>query len=132
MTPTFWGRVQTRFAVTTIVGIPIAFVVSLYLNNTKTLGSVFFVFLLTGVFWDVVYDFLQKRRWDSDWPMIFVLITGAIEGLCLFLVLSLLFSVLPISFTIMYTIVWLSMMAAQYIFLPIFFPRRRFRGGRFV
>ncbi|MGB7443640.1 MAG: hypothetical protein WA919_21465 [Coleofasciculaceae cyanobacterium] len=142
MTPTLFGRWQTRLFLLATVGIftTLPFYLGIILPN---LGAVSFWILayvaLFGLVWDVLYIYLQRFRWDRDWPGILQLLTGVWEGL--FLACLLKFVGLPgvpkadlslFWFTIHYSFVWLVVYLASQSFMRILFPRWRFRGGRLL
>lgn len=140
MTPTLFGRWQTRFFLLGTVGILTTF--PFYLGIIfPNLGSTSFCILayvaLFGLVWDVLYIYLQRFRWDRDWPGFLQLLTGVGEGLflaCLLKTVSLPgvpkadFSLFW--FTIHYSLVWLAVYLTSQSLMRILFPRWRFRGGR--
>ncbi|WP_413165408.1 hypothetical protein ACL6C3_03575 [Capilliphycus salinus ALCB114379] len=139
MTPTLFGRWQTRILLLATVGIFVT--VPFWLANSGQARWVYFAFLgyiaLFGLAWDGLYIYLQKFRWDRDWPGVFQLFGGIWEGL---FVAGLAQTVgLPgISpqlfhlglFICHYSLVWLATYLASVSLTRILFPRWRFRGGR--
>ncbi|MDE5116507.1 MAG: hypothetical protein O4860_04405, partial [Trichodesmium sp. St2_bin2_1] len=71
MTPTLFGRWQTRLLLLATVGILITIPFS-----EPIYFSVLAYIAILGLFWDVVYDFLQKFRWDRDWPGVYQLLAA--------------------------------------------------------
>jgi hypothetical protein len=136
MTPTLFGRWQTRllllFTVGVLVSIP--FAIGLIASSP---GIVYFEILayvaICGLAWDIIYDKLQKYRWDRDWPAIYQLFAGIWEMVFIWFVIHL----LPISeevppgiFLIHYSTVWIAVFTASQTLMRIIFPRWRFRGGQ--
>jgi len=124
MTPTLAGRIETRIFINAIIAFPIL----------ATLGfpEVFFIMLAIGVAMDFAYNFLQLKRWDGDWPLVFVIISGLVEGVILWAALSLIIRLDLKTYLSMYGIIWLLMFILQASFLHALFPYRRFRGGRIL
>lgn len=84
MTPTLFGRWQTRILLYVILGLPITLVYSLYLKRwTWPPFWDPFVFLslilAVGLVLDVLYIQLQKLRWDHDWPFAFQFVVSIAE-----------------------------------------------------
>jgi hypothetical protein len=140
MTPTLYGRWQTRLFLLTVIGIPLTAVFALFYGSPTPFALLAYVLLL-GFGWDVLYDRLQTYRWNRDWPPLFVLLGGLWEGFFLWVIISLSAFMgvrLPgISVGLMfgrfaahYLTVFLITWAALYSLLPILFPRWRFRGGQ--
>ncbi len=145
MTPTLFGRWQTRFLLLTLVGIPVtifwALVSALFGGLAGFLVPFINLVLVAffGIFWDVLYIFLQSFRWDRDWPPIFQLGEGVLESAWVFFINFLLwgftggaFPLNLILFSLHYwSVFWFVFWMTQGP-LRIFFPRWRFRGGRWL
>lgn len=147
VTPTLFGRLQSRLVLVALVGVPIALVLGLVLprpTDATTLGDmyrVFFVALvlvaIVGLVWELIWHGLQQLRWEKDWPTLFGLITGVPEGIAVWLLLR---AGLPIdvgvvdgsTFLSMFVITWVAIWLVANGPLQIIFIRWRFRGGRFV
>lgn len=76
MTPTLLGRWQSRILLYVVLGLPITLLYSLYLNRWTWPPFwdpfVFLTLILAfGLVLDIVYNQLQKLRWDNDWPFAF-------------------------------------------------------------
>ncbi|MDY7016362.1 MAG: hypothetical protein SVX43_22740 [Cyanobacteriota bacterium] len=139
MTPTLFGRWQTRLFLLTTVGVVITlpFAWGIWGNSA---GSVFFRFLgyvaLFGLVWDVAYNFLQQFRWDRDWPAAFQLAAGIWEALFLAIAAKLVGlpgipQDFPLGdFALHYSLVWLGVFTASQTVMRVLFPRWRFRGGQ--
>jgi hypothetical protein len=144
MTPTLFGRWQTRLLLLATVG----FLVTL-LFATGVIGSgansVYFWILgyvaVFGLGWDIVYNYLQKFRWDRDWPAAFQLMAGIWEFIFIACLVKF-FGFLPIPLpkeelslfwlVIHYSVVWLAVFIVSQSLMRILFPRWRFRGGQWL
>ncbi len=150
MTPTLTGRVQTRTLVTTAVSFPIALAVTPFVPNPaqeplldrlETTAGLLAVFLLIGLCWEALYQFLQRRRWDEDWPSILGLITFGSEALALWFVAHAL-DLLPGStdwssparspFLWLMGTTWVATWLVMQGPLRVVWPRWRLEGGRFL
>ncbi|GAC1461381.1 MAG: hypothetical protein NVS2B14_07110 [Chamaesiphon sp.] len=140
MTPTLLGRWQTRLLLLSTVGILVT--LPLCIGIIGPGGSVFLWVLLYvagfGIVWDVLYHYLQKYRWDSDWPGVLQLFAGIWEGVFIILLVKV-FGLpgvpqdLPLKwFTLHYSFVWLAVYIASQTIMRILFPRWRFRGGQWL
>ncbi len=139
MTPTLFGRWQTRLFLLATVGILITLPFSLGIVEPN-FGTGYFLILgyvaLFGCGWDILYNYLQKFRWDRDWPGALQLLAGIWE--VLFLAVCLKFVGLPsvpkelplFVFILHYSLVWLSVYLAGQTMMRILFPLWRFRGGQ--
>jgi hypothetical protein len=138
MTPTYFGRIQTRLLLLATVG---TFVTFFYAILAAAISGdfvpFFFPFILLtlvavfGVFWDILYNFAQKLRWDRDWPPAFSFITAFIEMLPVMLI-ALLLNVNPILFLFHYWSVWWATFIMALGPMRVIFPRWRFRGGQWL
>jgi hypothetical protein len=127
MTPIYFGRVQTRLFV-------LAFVGGLWSLITFTVLAVVFVI---GIFWDILWYFLQQFRWEKDWPIMYQLFTGIPEGIVAWEVLltrsvpghPLLSSgAFIIHFTTVWILTWLFTIGP----MRVPFLRWRFKGARII
>lgn len=142
MTPTLLGRWQTRIFLLATVGIVVTlpFIFGLIGNHP---GLVYFwVLLYVGLFglaWDCLYHLLQQFLWDHDWPGVLQFIAAIVEAIFLGLAIDI-FGLPHISaldfnlglFTLHYTVVWLAVYLSSWVVMRLFFPRWRFRGGRWL
>lgn len=145
MTPTLLGRWQTRLFLFATVGLlmTLPFYWGIISPDTGfTSYPVFFRVLayvvLFGLGWDILYNYLQKFRWDRDWPGVLQLLAGIWEGGFLLSIVKL-FGLPSIPkdvslfwFAIHYSFVWLGVYVASQSLMRILFPRWRFRGGRLI
>ncbi len=143
MTPTLFGRWQTRIFLLATIGV--IFSLPFYfgfLGGHEGDVSYFFVILyvaIFGIIWDILYDYLQKMLWDHDWPGILQLLAGVFEGFFLFLVISLIglpgirrYQFDLFIFIKHYSLVWLAIYVSSWIIMRVLFPRWRFRGGEWI
>ena len=134
MTPTLFGRWQTRLLLLATVGILI----------TIPFGELIYFLVLgyiavLGLFWDILYDLLQKFRWDRDWPGIYQLLAAIWEAIfLLFIAKTIDLPLLEMSdfkiknFALHYSLVWLGLYIVSQTVMRIYFPRWRFLGGRWL
>ncbi|MGH9125077.1 MAG: hypothetical protein ACRDZ8_10185 [Acidimicrobiales bacterium] len=150
MTPTYGGRVQTRFFTLLVIGGIWTLILMPFLSLTKpngmsaSLGEKYqagfivlaLVFIL-GLVWDGIWYFLQQFRWEKDWPIMYQLLTGIPEGIAVWLVLKtrdvpghpfLTGTVYDIQFITVWIFTWLFAIGP----MRVPFLRWRFRGGRLV
>jgi hypothetical protein len=137
VTPTLFGRWQTRLALLATIGILITLIFTLIFGGT----GFFFVLLyvaIFGVIWDVIYIALQQLRWDRDWPAVFQVINGLTEGVFLYLVIRIIgLPGVPKDlalglFIAHYGLVWLSIFLWTQGPMRALFPFWRFHGGVIV
>jgi hypothetical protein len=159
MTPTLFGRIQTRIFVLLVVGgiwtllvvpfLPVrgpelvitrfdlADVLDLYGAAYRILLAV----TILGCLWELLYHLLQQFRWEKDWPTFFGFITIVNEGLLVWALGRLgLFGNLPefiidnepAAFWILFSSTWI----VTFLFvngpIRVLSPRYRFRGGRLI
>ncbi len=145
MSPTLFGRIQTRILLSLFVGVPLALVLGVLLPRPRpsmTLGDMFQVFLaaiaivaVVGIVWEFVYHGLQQFRWEKDWPTLFGLITGVPEGIVVYLLLNAGvpwdFGSVPLkTFLPMFFVVWVCTWMIANGPLQIVLLRWRYQGGR--
>lgn len=142
MTPTLFGRWQTRIFLLATVGtlVSLPFAVGLIGNHPGlTYFWVLFYVGLFGLAWDCLYHLLQQFSWDHDWPGALQFITAIAEAIFLAIVINV-FGLPHISawdfdlglFTIHYLTIWVSIYLASWTIMRLLFPRWRFRGGRWL
>jgi hypothetical protein len=138
MTPTLFGRWQQRLLLLPTVG----FFLSLPLAISQASWYYLLVLIYIGILgclWDVLYQQLQRMRWDNDWPGLWQLVGGVVEGLFLLLLLkvnllpALNLSKLAASWIfIHYLVVSVAMFLAAQAVVPILFPHARYRGRQWL
>jgi hypothetical protein len=131
------GRWQTRLTMLLTLGV----IVSAIFALTQT-GPFFVVLAYVfgfGVVWDVIYILLQQLRWDRDWPMVFQVVNGVVEGGLIYGLILLVGlpgidrgSVPPGTFIAHYGLVWLTIFIWIQGPMRTLLPRWRFQGGRVV
>ncbi|HEX6387226.1 MAG TPA: hypothetical protein VF177_21375 [Anaerolineae bacterium] len=139
MTPTLFGRWQTRLLLLGTVGSVVTFLVIFLLNTDNTPWVILVYVIGIGFFWDILYNYLQGFRWDRDWSPVHQLLAGIVEGVFVWLLAT--FVGLPgvtpgadftTIFVIHYTAVWITTFLASQGLLRIIFPRWRYRGGQWI
>jgi hypothetical protein len=138
LTPTLLGRWQTRLFLLATVGALITFIFGYLFNDFITPFALLGYVLLFGFLWDILYNALQTLRWDRDWPPLFFVIGGLIEGL--FLWRLTLFIPFPGvdphltfgRFAAHYGTVFIITLAVMLGPLKVLCLKWRFRGGRLI
>ncbi len=140
MTPTLFGRWQTRLFLFSTVGvlITIPFALGIVGTGGGSFFSVLFDLLLFGLVWDWFYIYLQGFRWDRDWPAIFQLLSGIWEAIFIVAIVKI-FGLFGIPkdlslfwFTLHYSCMWLGIFTASQTIMRVFFPKWRFYGGELI
>jgi len=138
MIPTLRGRWQTRLLLLGTIGALITVAFGFLFNNFVTPFALLGYVLLFGFLWDVLYNYLQTLRWDRDWPPLFFVASGAVEGLFLWSLTHIvpLPGVDPqLSFTAFashYCTVFIFTLSMMLGPLKIIFLKWRFRGGKIL
>ena len=144
MTPTLWGRIQTRWIMLWTVGLAWLIVVGPILPLAGPVVGVYSAGVAALVLTSVVgtgleflYHGLQQLRWDKDWPTILGLVLGLFEGWIVFELLSrnlpwmiegLAWQAFAWQFGTIWVVVWCVVNGP----LRVAFPRWRFAGGEFI
>lgn len=141
MTPTLFGRWQTRLFLLATVGTLVTLPFALGVIGPGADLLFFWILGYVAVFglgWDLLYDYIQKFRWDRDWPGALQLLAGIWEAVFIGLLVKI-FSLpgvgrdLPLLwFVLHYSLVWLSVYLASQTIMRILFPRWRFHGGQLI
>ena len=143
MTPTLMGRWETRLLLLGTIGLAVTLIFGRILHDLMTPLAVLGYVLVIGFVWDILYGIVQSFRWDRDWPPVFQLAAGIVEGAFLWAVIVLAnaqFEGLPgvdphLTFAMFfahYVIVWVTTFLATQGLLRIIFPRWRFHGGKWL
>ena len=135
MTPTLLGRWQSRVFLLGTIGS----IVTIFFARLQASLLPYFILvavIIIGLVWDILYEVIQKGRWDHDWPPILQLTAGLAEGVLIFFVL-IVFGVLTnlqslVIFWLHYASVWLATFLASQSIMRIIFPRWRFKGGQWL
>jgi predicted permease len=140
MTPTLFGRWQTRLFLLATVGTLVTLPFYLGLINSKPSSIYFWVLgyvALFGIGWDMLYIYLQHFRWDRDWPGAFQFIAGIWEAIFVAVLITIIgLPGIPKedfdlgAFALHYSLVWLVIYLASQTVMRILFPYWRFRGGQ--
>jgi len=138
MTPTLTGRWQTRLFLLSTVGALITLIFGYLFSNFVTPFALLGYVLLFGFLWDILYNGLQTLRWDRDWPPLFFVVGGIVEGLFLWGLTHL----IPLpgvdpdlslsKFAAHYCTVFIFTLSIMLGPLKIVFLKWRFRGGRVI
>lgn len=145
MTPTLFGRWQTRILLLATIGVLITLPFALKIIGPPDLkdGAIYFFILGYvagfGLIWDILYQQLQKFRWDADWPGALQLIAGIWEAIFIAAIVKIfgLPGIAPndlnlLWFAVHYSVVWLAVYTASQTIMRILFIRWRFRGGQWL
>ena len=152
MTPTLLGRIQTRILLFIVLGLPITLLFSIYLSDwvvpptNVTPFLVLATLLIVGLILDPVYIYLQRFRWDHDWPFAFQFFFSIIEFLIVLLIVWT--DILPylpaseivdtsglinwtavLTYTSHFLLVFVPSFLSLLGFVQIFMVRWRFKGG---
>lgn len=136
MTPILIGRWQTLSFLTLFVGVPVTLIFGVIIQDVMTPLAVLGWVYVQGMILAVVYNVIQKQRWERDWSPLLFSATGLIEAILLFIYIRLGYlpfvpNDLPVHlFVIHYSTVWFSMFVFAWGGLKVIFPWWRFRGGR--
>jgi len=133
-TPTLSGRWKTRLIILSTVGLALTFIFSAIFESQSSLYVALLYWLVMGFGLDIFYSALQRFRWDHDWPPLYSLLVGVVEGIILWTILQAHPPGITYEFSIwQFALVYLSIRVAGFlestILLPILFPNRRFNGG---
>jgi hypothetical protein len=149
MTPTLIGRIQTRWFLVLLIGVPWTFLIGPLLAGMMddpdastsdvyrlAFGALVLV-AVVGVVWELIYHGLQQYRWEKDWPTLFGLIQGVPEGVLIAVLLdaglpwdvgSVPLGAYTIHFGTSWVLIWLFANGP----MRVLFVRWRFRGGRLL
>ncbi|MGB1253380.1 MAG: hypothetical protein ACPG8W_22395 [Candidatus Promineifilaceae bacterium] len=134
MTPTLLGRWQTRLLLLSVIGIPITTLFAISADSRLPFFSLWWV-IIFGFGWDALYNQLQNRRWDRDWPPALQLAAGVTELVWLAIFV---YWIVPIpnpnlpQFLLHYSTIWIAVFLASQSVMRLVFPRWRFRGGQWI
>lgn len=159
MTPTLFGRIQTRIFVLLVVGGTWTLLVVPFLPVTgpdlvitrfdlegilevhEAAYSILIGVTILGCLWELLYHLLQQFRWEKDWPTFFGFITIVNEGLLVWFLGSIglfgdnaefVIDQEPLAFWILFATTWI----VTFLFvngpIRVLSPRYRFRGGRLI
>ena len=141
MTPTLFGRWQSRIFLLATYGVLVTLFFGWWFNDYITPLSVLGYVLLFGFVWDVLYNYLQQYRWDSDWPPTHQFGAAVVEVIFLWIILFPLERYIPApgvgalsltQFLAHYWAVWIVIFLLSQSAMRIWFPRWRYNGGEIV
>jgi hypothetical protein len=147
MTPTLFGRIQTRFFLLFVIGTIWTLILTPFLGGEgagyldvfwNAFQVLIWVFVL-GVAWEFLWHGLQQFRWEKDWPIMFALFQYIPEGLLVWFVVNpdqlglttgggVATGDFLLHFITTVYITWLWVVGPH----RMFFIRWRYEGGRFV
>jgi hypothetical protein len=144
MTPTLFGRWQTRLFLLATVGAIVTLPFALGIIGPGA-NAVFFWILgyvaIFGLAWDFIYQRIQNFRWDSDWPGA-LQVLAAIWEFVFVVCATKIFGFLPIPLPkeelslewlfVHYWLVWIGVYLASQTIMRIIFIRWRFKGGQWL
>lgn len=144
MTPTLFGRIQTRiFALLVIGGIWTLLITPLLPGGGELSDmyeatiTVLLLVAVVGIAWEFLYHGLQQFRWEKDWPTFFGYLTGINEGIVAWLLIDA--GVTPNdvmvpgdAFVIHFVTTWLVVNLFLTGPMRVPFIRWRFKGGRLI
>lgn len=133
MTPTLAGRLQTRLALSLLVGVPLSLLAAILLGALGWGDALRGLAAITvlGCGWDALFQAVQERRWDRDWPRLLTLLSWLPEAAGSWLVLRAFDAAAPPGTHLaFFTLVWGGMLAARAAVLPVLLPRWRHQGQR--
>ena len=142
MTPTIFGRWQTRIVTLATLGAIATAIIAFAKGGDPSIIMFFMVLVYVaaiGLAWDLIYIALQRLRWDRDWPAAFQVANGIVEGIFIFVIIEYIGlpeieegSVPLWVFAIHYGSVWFAAFVWVQGPMRAIFPRWRFSGGRLV
>ncbi len=116
MTPTLFGRIQTRWLLLLLVAAPWTILIVPFLTfladgaSLRDVYEVAFVALLLvgviGIGWELVYHRIMQYRWEKDWPALLGLVTVVNELVVVALVLVAWDYSLSLAFYVHFATVW--------------------------
>ena len=147
MTPTLFGRIQTRFFLLIVIGIPWTLILAPflgsmgagYLDVVANALQVLAWVAVHGILWELLWHGLQQFRWEKDWPTYIALLQWIPEGVLIWFVVN------PDQLglttgggvpTGAFLLHYITTVLVTWTFvigpIRIFFIQYRYRGGRFV
>lgn len=145
MTPTLFGRIQTRIFLVAVIGSLWTLLITPVLpgggEDDVPYAMTFSILLVVGVagiMWEFLYHALQQFRWEKDWPTLLSLVTGINEGLLAWFIVAAglapgIDDGVPLSaFLVHFITTWLAIFLYANGPMRVPFLRWRYRGGRLV
>ncbi len=138
MTPTLLGRWQQRLLLLPTIGLLVSMPVAISQHSWYYILVLFYIGI-AGTLWDILYQQLQKMRWDQDWPGLLQFAGSVGEWLFLGILLKAnlllgiktgeLAGIWPL---LHYAIVSVGMFIAAHSLIPVFFPHARYQGRQWL
>jgi hypothetical protein len=103
MTPTLFGRIQTKLFLLLVIAPLWTLVVTpllvallpgdsemapAYLSVLWNAVQVLVLTAVVGILWELLWHALQQGRWEKDWPILFVLLQYVPEGILMFFLVN--------------------------------------------
>lgn len=154
MTPTIFGRIQTRLFVVFVVGgiwtllitpfLPVegglvltTDEISLLDAYQLTFAALAIVAIFGALVWEPLYHAAMQFRWEKDWPACFQLLQIVPEGISTWLLLHVdalnpLDGVPGLAFLVLFSTTWVVTWLFANGPMKILFIRWRFSGGRLL
>jgi len=138
MTPTLFGRWQSRILLMGTVGVALTLLFGIAFRDLLTPYVLLGYVLLIGLVGDVIYDRVQNMRWEHDFPPFMHLLTGILEGAVMWaLIQSMRLPLVPadlpfINFIAHYATVFSLIFIIAWGPLKIVLPQQRYKAGRVV
>lgn len=132
MTPVLAGRWESRLFLALTVGLLVTLLFGVIFNDWRTVLAILALSVVIGSSLDLFYAVVQRFRWDSDWPPVFVFLSGVLEGIVLWFLIQRIDSLAFVTFNQFlahYSSVWLASFCMLFGGMRIIFPRWRFNGG---
>lgn len=142
MTPTLFGRVQTRILIGFGFGAPVAFVIAMLapaasgrLSTFSTMTLLLVITIVLGLFWEAAYHLAQQLRSDRDWPSGLALLVGlpelfVVRETCV--VMGWIDTMTLQRFVLSTAAIWIGIWLASQSVVRVIDPMWRFRGGRLL
>ena len=144
MTPTLFGRIQTRIFALLVIGGIWTLLITPFLPADGELSdmyeatfTVLVLVTVVGIAWELLYHGLQQFRWEKDWPTFFGYLTGINEGILAWILVDAGLTPNEVmipggAFVIHFVTTWLVVNLFLNGPMRVPFIRWRFRGGRLV
>jgi hypothetical protein len=147
MTPTLNGRIQTRFFLLFVIGVPWLLIIApfldgmgaSYVDTVLNAVQVLVWVAVLGILWELLWHGLQQFRWEKDWPIMFALFQWIPEGVLAWFIVNpdqlglTSYGGVP---TGPFLVHYITTVFVTWFFVtgPIrsFLIRHRYQGGRFV
>lgn len=136
MTPTLAGRIQTRLFVMLTFGLIVSLIVGAVYQAMGTFIALWLYLLMVGLIAEPLYDYLQNRRWEEDWPPILFTLGTLAEGAIVWILVSLIdLPAVPkdlafAQYLVYFILLFFALFIGTWGGMKVIFIKWRFRGGR--